>query len=299
MNSEDKLKVYGVYECDECGKRMEWDSVNDSEVMPSGKVYKKCECGGTYRQVNAGKVEYSTKNDDNEVLKEFKMIVEEEAMTDKEKKARDSRVNKAFGNYVVEQYKESYEELIQKRNEDFKLSVEGFLATKDEQELKGKVDCYSLMRILSKPLGFVVGRKFKYSSYDLKLASDFYWDSVEYICDRIEKPKLVPTIQQLCSMLGISVTEMSKYYANGDDEIRGTIEFIRDKFVDFYISRGMTNDVNTIMSIFVLKSSYGLKEEQQEQKVVVEHKLVRDENLEGAKNRLGDDKFIEIDCEEL
>ena len=80
-------------------------------------------------------------------------------------------------------------------------------------------------------------------------------------------------------MLNISKSTLYKYASNGDEQMREVCEMIKDEFVDYYQQKGLTKELNDVMAMFVLKTSYGQRENDQPQIAVVNVNNSPDEKI--------------------
>lgn len=106
----------------------------------------------------------------------------------------------------------------------------------------------------------------KYNASHLQIASDYYWECVAEIQE--EGFSYVPTLQQFARLLNISVQTLKNYMNDADEEMRETILMIRDRFVDYYTSRGMSRQISEVMSIFMLKAEYNIRDNDVPQTVI-------------------------------
>ena len=106
----------------------------------------------------------------------------------------------------------------------------------------------------------------KYNASHLQIASDYYWECVAEIQE--EGFSYVPTLQQFARLLNISVHTFKNYLNDADQEMRETILMIRDWFVDYYTSRGMSRQISEVMSIFMLKAEYNIRDNDVPQTVI-------------------------------
>jgi hypothetical protein len=149
-------------------------------------------------------------------------------------------------------------EYVEKRRIAFEEELERFKIANDViiDAKGGKVSHYKLSNMLSKPLT-MVATPLKFTAYDIALCAELYWDCVAMANESIV---YIPTLQQLAGLMGTTVGTILDYKNSTDMSIRQTVERIYDKFVDFYTVKGLTNELNTIMSIFALKAQYGLRD---------------------------------------
>ena len=165
----------------------------------------------------------------------------------------------------------SYSELLPKFIEERKIEFEKLLNDFEiENEVvietqRGKVNTYKLSNMLSKPMfinGFAIS---KISAYDLMTYAQCYWECVGMAAAKLV---YVPTLEQMCGLMGISVVTFRNYQTSSDPSVREAVQMIFDKFVDYYTVKGMTNELNSIMAMFTLKARYGLRDNDTPQMVV-------------------------------
>lgn len=198
---------------------------------------------------------------------------------------------------IASEFSKKLPEYIEKREKEFEQTLETFLIENDRIiEIKqGKVAHIRLSNLLSKPLIFGGVVNTKISAADMAMFSECFWDCVAKASEKI---LYVPTIEQFCGLMGISVFSFLKYRDNPDENIRETVQMIYDKFCDYYTVKGLTQELNTIMAIFTLKARYGLRDNDAPQMVVNNFSTTvqRDELEELEKKLHFNDKDI-IDME--
>jgi len=308
-------KLFGKYVCKKCKK--EFTPPVDREVHCGPKGMREyCECGGLF--VKTKKNDYAHRFraylTEDEILLGFypKKSSNEIRMLVKEKKKIEENVLlikdiNEFSDYVTEEYTKRLPQLIDKRNKQLSTLSAKFLEkhkdllTSTTLKNENKVDGYALTQALSKTFVPIGVNANKYSSDDIMLSFNFYWEKIEELIELNPRVKIVPTIYQFCSMIGIPTSNFTKYKLNGDDRMRNVCEIIQEKFIDFYTTRGMTNELNTIMSIFILKSVHGLTEAVEEQRVVHQFTIGNQEMVSGIEKRLGINgkTLVEIGNDEL
>ena len=155
----------------------------------------------------------------------------------------------------------------------------GDLASEDlESGVMTKKD-YSLImaKNLIKPLIPRMGRTAQHTAFSLLMTSDFYWDKI--VLPANEKTEYIPSIFDLFKLLSISQQTFIKYANNGDEDMREACEKIKDEFISYYQRRGMQKEIDVVMTIFVLKSSFGQRENDQPQIAVVNVNNSPDEKI--------------------
>jgi hypothetical protein len=99
------------------------------------------------------------------------------------------------------------------------------------------------------------------------MVSDFYWN--EIVLKVNEKTQFVPSIYHICKLLNISMETLRKYGNNGDEQMRETCAMIKDEFIEYYQQKGLTKELNDVMAMFVLKTSFGQRENDTPQIAVI------------------------------
>ena len=138
---------------------------------------------------------------------------------------------------------------------------------------------YSLImaKNLIKPLIPRMGRTAQHTAFSLLMTSDFYWDKI--VLPANEKTEYIPSIFDLFKLLSISQQTFIKYANNGDEDMREACAKIKDEFIDYYQRKGMQKEIDVVMTIFVLKSSFGQRENDQPQIAVVNVNNSPDEKI--------------------
>ena len=98
----------------------------------------------------------------------------------------------------------------------------------------------------------------KHTPHSLKMVSDFYWN--EIVLKVNETTQFVPSIYHICKLLNISKFTLWKYATDGNEQMRETCEMIKDEFIEYYQQKGLTKELNDVMAMFVLKTSFGQRE---------------------------------------
>ena len=114
---------------------------------------------------------------------------------------------------------------------------------------------------ISKPIFNYLGQKTKYNSISLQASSDFYWERV--VLPLNEKIYYIPMIQHYLGIIGISSDTFQRYIDSGDEQIRETCKIIIDKFIAYYQNNAMQKHISEIMTMFVLKTTFKQKENEQ------------------------------------
>lgn len=180
-----------------------------------------------------------------------------------------NKVNDALANKFLD----GFEGYVKEKKDGFEKELERFcrenIDIMKDANLTRKLPTLKLSEYLCKP--FITnairldGRK--YNATHLLMASDYYWECVMDI--QSKGLTYVPTIQQFARLLNISVQTLRNTYLNSSDEdLRETITMIRDRFVDYYTTRGMTREISEVMSIFMLKAEYNIRDNDVPQTVI-------------------------------
>lgn len=174
---------------------------------------------------------------------------------------------------VAERFLTEFPAYVEKQKEEFEKMLHEFCVENEnalsDPSLAKKIPTLKLSEYLCKSfvkdLIHIDGRK--YSPAHLRMASDYYWGCVTEIT--AEGLTYVPTLQQFARLLNISVQTLRQTYLNSsDDAMRETILMIRDRFVDYYTTRGMTREISEVMSIFMLKAEYNIRDNDTPQTVI-------------------------------
>lgn len=155
----------------------------------------------------------------------------------------------------------------------------GNIATEDlENGVITKKD-YSLIMAqnLIKPLIPRMGLAAKHTPFSLLMTSDFYWDKI--VLPVNEKTEYIPSIFDLFKLLSISQSTFIKYANNGDEDMREACAKIKDEFINYYQRKGLQKQCSEIMAMFVLKTTFGQRENDQPQIAVVNVNNSPDEKI--------------------
>lgn len=125
-----------------------------------------------------------------------------------------------------------------------------------------------LSKHLIKPFIKNIGSvKAKHTPHSIKMVSDWYWENI--VLKVNETTQFVPSIYHICKLLGISKSALWRYATEGGEEMRETCEMIKDEFVEYYQQKGLTKELNDVMAMFVLKTSFQQRETDVPQVAVV------------------------------
>lgn len=177
------------------------------------------------------------------------------------------KIRKEKEGEVVEAFREKIPEFLEQRKTEFESLLSQFEVENEVviDKGNGKVSCQKLSNFLSQPLikgGILVS---KVSASDVTIYSDCFWECV----DRAnENCVYVPTIYQFCRLLGVSTEKFTSYRFSQDADLREAVFMVRDRFINYYTIKGLTNELNSIMSMFVMKAQFGLRDNDTPQMVV-------------------------------
>lgn len=142
----------------------------------------------------------------------------------------------------------------------------------------GKKD-YSLAmaKNLIKPLIPRGGNATRHSALSLLMTNDFYWNKI--VVPANEKTEYIPSLFDLFKLLSISQRTFVNYANNGEEEIQEACAKIKDEFIDYYQRKGLQKQCSEIMAMFVLKTTFGQRENDQAQIAVVNVNNSPDEKI--------------------
>lgn len=173
---------------------------------------------------------------------------------------------------IADKFVKDFPRYVEERKGEFGRALQRYVAECGEvlrdPTLAGKVPVLRLQEALCK--SFVTstikidGKK--YNASHLQIASDYYWECVGEIQEK--GFTYVPTLQQFARLLNISMQTLKNYMNSPDEEMRETLLMIRDRFVDYYTSRGMSRQISEVMSIFMLKAEYNIRDNDVPQTVI-------------------------------
>ena len=155
----------------------------------------------------------------------------------------------------------------------------GNLANEDlENGIVAKKDySLTLAKNLIKPLIPRKGRACQHTTLSLELTNEFYWNKI--VLPANEKAEYIPSIFDLFKLLSISQQTFIKYANNGDEDTREACAKIKDEFIDYYQRKGLQKQCSEIMAMFVLKTTFGQRENDQPQIAVVNVNNSPDEKI--------------------
>ena len=208
-------------------------------------------------------------------------------MSNEQKKATD---------IIAREFSTKLPEYVEKRKKEFEETLEKFKIENDViiQARQGKVAHLRLSNLLSKPLIFSGIANTKLSASDIAMYSQCFWDCV---ASASEKILYVPTIEQFCGLMGMSVSSFLKYRDSQDENVREMVQMIYDKFCDYYTVKGLTQELNTIMAIFTLKARYGLRDNAPQTVVNNYNPIVSDAKIEELEKKFHfkDEDVIDVE----
>ena len=182
-------------------------------------------------------------------------------------------------NEIVDRYKDEFDTLIAKKSTEFSLKLSDFankMQTKIEEK-DGKINTLPLENFFFRALAPVYGVEAKYSAPLIDLASEFFWNCIEQTYDK--GIIFIPTIQLFAAMIGVSTSTITKYSQSSDIEMRDAIARLKDRFISFYTSRGLKREISEVMTIFTLKASYGMRDNEPQNVVYNDNKIIMSDNI--------------------
>lgn len=187
---------------------------------------------------------------------------------------------------IMQDYLDNFDKYVKKRQKEFARALDKFI-DKFEGNVPDNISTLEISRALTIP--FVkpnVQSCISYTPEQLLMANDFYWDSVVKVLN--SGIHYVPTIQDFASMLNISATTLIKTYAaNAQEQMREAVQIIKDNFVSYYTQCGMKRELSEVMSIFTMKSSLGMRDNDPPITVINNTGVIADEqSVEAFRKRL-------------
>ena len=173
---------------------------------------------------------------------------------------------------IADKFVKDFPKYVEERKGEFGKALQNYVVecgnALGDPTLAGKVPVLRLQEALCK--SFVTStikiEGKKYNASHLQIASDYYWECVGEIQEA--GFTYVPTLQQFARLLNISMQTLKNYMNSPDEEMRETLLMIRDRFVDYYTSRGMSRQISEVMSIFMLKAEYNIRDNDVPQTVI-------------------------------
>lgn len=214
----------------------------------------------------------TTKNSDKKPDRTKKFLTQEDAIRAKKQENRNlgqvSAIKQEVDDEIQSEFHNNLPEYIEKRKQQFselldKCKIDNNLII---DASTGKVAHYELTEMLSKPLIFGGVANSKISAYDISMFSDCYWDCAMRLYD-LDNRK-IPSLPQLCRLMGISMYTFVKYKNHNDPNISESVNMAYDRFVDFYTVKGLTGELEKITTIFTLKAQFGLRDNDAPQMIV-------------------------------
>jgi hypothetical protein len=133
----------------------------------------------------------------------------------------------------------------------------------------------------------------KHTPHSIKMVSDFYWN--EIVLKVNETTQFVPSLYHICKLLNISYDTLRRYANDGDEQMRETCAMIKDEFIDYYQQKGLTKELNDIMAMFVLKTTFQQRENDQPQVAVVNVNASPQEKIDKYARQYGFEVWSEND----
>lgn len=164
---------------------------------------------------------------------------------------------------ILQDYTENFPAFVEQRRAEFAKLLDNYkdklLGNGVEEDKLSSVSTLAISRALGTPFINAYGASLAYSPEQLIMANDFYWESVSNVVNK--GFKYVPTIQEFCSLLGISTLTLIRSYAsNTQEQMREAVQIIKDSFSSYYIQCGMKREYSEVMAIFTMKSSLGMRD---------------------------------------
>lgn len=164
---------------------------------------------------------------------------------------------------ILQDYTENFPAFVEQRRAEFAKLLDNYkdklLDNGVEEDKLASVSTLAISRALGTPFINAYGASLAYSPEQLIMANDFYWESVSNVVNK--GFKYVPTIQEFCSLLGISTLTLIRSYAsNTQEQMREAVQIIKDSFSSYYIQCGMKREYSEVMAIFTMKSSLGMRD---------------------------------------
>lgn len=164
---------------------------------------------------------------------------------------------------ILQDYTENFPAFVEQRRAEFAKLLDNYkdklLDNGVEEDKLASVSTLAISRALGTPFINAYGASLAYSPEQLIMANDFYWESVSNVVSK--GFKYVPTIQEFCSLLGISTLTLIRSYAsNTQEQMREAVQIIKDSFSSYYIQCGMKREYSEVMAIFTMKSSLGMRD---------------------------------------
>ncbi len=236
-----------------------------------------------------------------DIKKQAKRLEQPKKPTDKEivKKNNDNvkELNRQL-EVVAQKFIENPQPFFAEREKEVAEVIEkyGDLQNQDLQEgiISKKDYAIQLSKHLIKPFIKNAGSvKAKHTPHSIKMVSDWYWENI--VLKVNETTQFVPSIYHICKLLGISYTALRNYANEGSQEMRETCEMIKDEFVEYYQQKGLTKELNDVMAMFVLKTSFQQRENDVPQIAVVNVNTSAQEKIDKYARQYGFEIWNEND----
>lgn len=163
---------------------------------------------------------------------------------------------------IVQKFIDNPEPFFKEREKEIEKAIikYGDLENQDLEEGKLTKKDYAIQisKSITKPFLPTTLSSRKHTAHTLQATNDWYWNNV--VLKVNQTTRFVPSLYHLCKLLGISRQTFTQYATNGNEQMRETCEMIKDEFIDYYQQKGLTKELNDIMAMFVLKTSYGQRE---------------------------------------
>lgn len=196
---------------------------------------------------------------ENQVLKKKKAEKRQEMVAQEEARA-----------LINDLYQANLPQFIEKRKEEFEKVVKLYESENEERIAMrdNKLSQDDLEYLISKPLITISGAERKYSPTDLLMFNECFWDCVRRANKVMGNTPYIPTLQQLSKLMGVPESYFTRLYNSNDIEVANVTEMIKDSFINYYTVNGMTNRINSIMAIFILKAGYNMRDNEPPRTVI-------------------------------
>ena len=297
VSAKDFADVFGRYECPNCGKLFTPPRDRPIITHAKGSIWETCKCGGRFKRREEdshmarfrGDMTFE-ENKASRNLKGSRAFVEQNKINKKTsiKETKTVEASRQFTKFASEEYMKNYPKLLKERDESLSETAREFLQKNEGNLGLRRVSGYALTSALSKSIVPYGIKPKKISSYDLSMANDFYWEQINKFLALDSNLKVLPTIVQFCSMIGLGRRTFGNYCNSQDQDMKDVCDSIKDRFKDFYVVHAMTGEIKEIMSIFYLKAEHQMKDKPDDTRIIHEHKIIIDENsITATKDRLG------------
>ena len=183
---------------------------------------------------------------------------------EKKRKTNNKKVNEVQKqlDIVTDKFLSNPEPFYQEKEEQVAKLIERYGDLQEEDLENGVITkkdySIQLSYYISKPIIPANNQVPAYTPNALKFANEFYWEKV--VLPLNERMLYIPMLSDLLHMLNISTFTFNKYATNGSEEMREACQMIYDQFISYYQRNGLQKNIDSIMSMFVLKTTYKQRE---------------------------------------